>query len=128
MLLERSSATSLKAACCPFGRRLLLIQGIDDAYHLGRRGVLQWHDLHVRIAHLIDALDDAHDAVHVIGAIGDYENVRGRIGGEVAVLRNERRRRIGTSCAAFTLFTAITCVTISSELELTWSGRSFDGY
>jgi hypothetical protein len=51
---------------------------------------LQRHDLHVRIAHLIDALDDAHDAIHVIGAVGDDENVRRRIGGEVAVLRNER--------------------------------------
>ncbi len=36
-------------------------------------------------------------------------------------------RRIGTSCPAETFRTWITCVTISSDVELTLSGRSLAG-
>jgi hypothetical protein len=34
---------------------------------------------------------------------------------------------IGTSCAALTFFTSMTCVTISSDVLLTRSGRSTEG-
>ncbi len=37
-------------------------------------------------------------------------------------------RSTGTSCAALTFLTASTCVTSSSEVELTCSGRSLEGY
>ena len=36
-------------------------------------------------------------------------------------------RSTGTSCAALTLETAMTCVTTSSEVALTWFGRSLPG-
>ena len=73
-----------------FRRGLPLIQGVDHAHDVAGRRVLQREDLHVLIPDLVDALDDAHHAVHVAGAVGDDQNVGGRVGGQVRVRRLQR--------------------------------------
>jgi hypothetical protein len=66
------------------------IQAVDDADDLGGACVLQLHDVDRLVALLVDALDDAHHATHVRGAVRDDQHVRGRIGREVPVLRDQR--------------------------------------
>src|SRR6185312_8625096 len=56
---------------------LALIQRIDDAHNVGRAGVVQREHLDGFIAALVHALDDAHDAVHVAGAVRDDQHVAG---------------------------------------------------
>ena len=75
---------------CTFGGRRALVERVHDPHHFGRPRVLQRHDLHVLVSHLVDALDDAHDARHVVGVIGDDEDVGGGVGDQVPVLRNHR--------------------------------------
>ena len=57
------------------------------------------------------------------GAIGNDQHVRGRVGREVTVLRDQRSQDRHELRGADVL-TAITCVTISSDVELTRDGRS----
>ena len=73
-----------------FSGGLLLIQRIHHAHDFRRRRVLQRDDLNVRISHLIDALDDPRDTIHVVGTIRDDEDVRSRVRSQMPVLRNER--------------------------------------
>jgi len=72
------------------GRGRALVERVHHADDLGRAGVLQRHDLHVLVPHLVDSPDDAHHAVHVARAVGDDEDVGGRVGDQVAVLRDHR--------------------------------------
>jgi hypothetical protein len=39
---------------------------------------------------LVDAVDDAHHPIHVVGAIGEDQNIRRRVGGEMCLLRHQR--------------------------------------
>ena len=66
------------------------IQGIDDAYDFRGGRMLERKDVHFLVAALIDALDDAHNPVHVVGAIGNDQHVRAGVGREMPVLRNQR--------------------------------------
>ena len=67
-----------------------LVERVDHAHHFGSGRVGERHDLDVLVADLVDAPDDFHHAVHVAGAVGDDEDVRGRVGHQVAVLRDHR--------------------------------------
>ncbi len=67
-----------------------LIQLIDGAHQFGRAGIVQRDDIDRFIAAFIHALDDFHDAVHVAGAIRDDQHVPGRIGRQMALLRDQR--------------------------------------
>ncbi len=67
-----------------------LVQCVDDAHDLGGARILQPHDVDFLVAAQVDALDDAHHAADVAGAVRDDQHVRGRIRDQVAVLRDQR--------------------------------------
>ena len=73
-----------------FGASLCSGERIHHAHHFGCRGMLKADDVDVFIATLVDALDDPGEPVHVVGAVRDDEDVRRWVGGQMAVLRNER--------------------------------------
>ena len=73
-----------------FGAGLSSSERVHYAHHFGCRSMLEADNVDVFIATLVDALDDPGEPVHVIGAVGDDEDVRRRVGGQMAVLRNER--------------------------------------
>jgi hypothetical protein len=73
-----------------FGRRAAGIKCVDDADDVGRGRVLQRDHVNRLVALLVDALDDAHQSVHVRRAIRDDQHVRGRVGCQVPVLRDQR--------------------------------------
>ena len=73
-----------------FGRGAARVEAVDDADDFRRARVLQRDHVDRFVALLVDALDDAHHPVHVRGAVRDDQHVRGRVGREVAVLRDQR--------------------------------------
>jgi hypothetical protein len=85
-------------------------------------GIVQRDHFDGLIAAFIHALDDAHDAAHIAGAIRDDQHVAAGIGRQMPVLGNQGRS-MGTSWAALTFFMVMIWVTISSEVELTFSGK-----
>ncbi len=54
------------------------IERIDDSHHIGGAGIVQRNHLNGFIAALVHALDDAHHAAHIAGAIRDDQHVAGR--------------------------------------------------
>ena len=90
-LLERSSAmTRVGEAPPPSAAACCCEEGVDDAHHFAGRRVLQVDDVDFVVALLVDALDDAHDAADVAGAVGEDEDVAGGVGRHVSRLRHQR--------------------------------------
>jgi hypothetical protein len=72
------------------GRALAGDQRIEYAHGVGRGGALQRDHVEVGIAALVDPADDAQQAIHVVGAIGQDQHVGAGDRGEVGVLRHQR--------------------------------------
>ena len=66
------------------------VQAVDRPHDLGGARVLQRNHVDFLVARLVDALDDARHAIHVRRAVRDDQHVRCRVGGEMAVLRDQR--------------------------------------
>ena len=64
-LFERSSAMTRDGEPPPSAGRLLGEEGVHHAHDFRCRRMLQVDDVDVVVALLVDALDDAHHAVHV---------------------------------------------------------------
>ena len=79
-----------RRAAAAFGLALLREEGVHHAHDFAGRGVLQVDDVDVVVALLVDALDDAHHAAHVAGAVREDEDVAVGIGGHVRGLRHQR--------------------------------------
>ena len=77
-------------AAAAFRRSLLGEERIDHPDHFAGRGMLQVDDVDLVVALLVDAIDDAHHAADVAGAIRNDEDVAGRIGRQVRGLRHQR--------------------------------------
>ncbi len=65
------------------------IERIDDSHHIGGAGIVQGDDLDGFIAAVIHALDDAHDAAHIAGAIRNDQHIAAGIGRQMPIGRHQ---------------------------------------
>jgi len=66
------------------------VERVDHAHDFRGARVLEPDELDFIVARTIEALDDAHQTMNVVGAVGNDEGVCARDVGEVALLRDER--------------------------------------
>ena len=88
--MERSSATTRICGAPPSAWACAWVSAVIVRTTSAAEAFCRRDHLDVRVARLVDALDDAQHAVHVVGAVRDDQDVRGRVGGQVAVLRDQR--------------------------------------